>query len=65
MTHRDKTVAYIDRSIGDEILGIEAVDVLPRQGQPLKVGGDNWTVFDVREVVDEIFDALVRVDRRF
>lgn len=64
MEHRDKTVAYIDRSVGDEILDIEAVDVLPRQGQPLKVANDNWTVFDVQPVNDAVFDALVRVDRR-
>lgn len=63
MTHRDKTVAYIDRAVGDEILDIEAVDVLPRQGQPLKVANGDWTVYDVQSVNDTVFDALVRVDR--
>lgn len=68
MTHRDKTVAYIDRHIGDEILEIEAVDFLPRRGAPVTFksgdGKGKWRVFDVKPTPnDSQLSALVYLDR--
>lgn len=63
----DKTVAYVDRNNDDEIIEVTDVDVLPRRGQPLKIGNGtakgNWRVWDVKPVADAKFTALVLVDR--
>lgn len=68
MPYCDKTVAYINRQVGDEILEVEAVDVLPRRGQPITFArGDakgRWVVFDVKPLNDTRFDALVLLDWR-
>lgn len=59
-----KTVAYIDRQVGDEILEIETVDVLPRRSQPVTIRGERWRVYDVKPINDTQFDAFVQVDRQ-
>lgn len=62
--YADKTIAYVDREVGDEILDVEEVDVLPRRGQPVRVAGERFEVYDVKRVSDAKFDALVILDRR-
>lgn len=66
--HYKKTVAYVDRQVGDEILEIETVDVLPRRGQPVTFadgdGKGDWDVYDVKRIDDTQFDALVELIRR-
>lgn len=64
---RDKVVAYIERQVGDEVLAMDAVDVLPRPGQSIMLGSprpDWFRVYDVKPVHDTVFDALVYVDRQ-
>lgn len=66
--YRDKTIAYVDREVGDEILETGKTDVLPRRGEPVSFpdgdGKGDWTVYDVRESDDAEFNAFVTLDRR-
>lgn len=63
--YRDKTIAYVDREVGDEILATEQTDVLPRRGQPVDVAGEQWTVYDVQQVTqDTVYDGLIFLEKR-
>lgn len=65
--YRDKSIAYIDREVGDEILETSKTDVLPRRGQRVSFrdgdGKGNWKVYDVRESDDVEFNAFVTLER--
>lgn len=67
MGNRNKSIAYVDRTNDDEIMHLADADVVPRRGERVTIdagdGKGKWTVYDVRELKDPVFDAVATLER--